>query len=176
MKIGNLIGPAATSIFTPPGLHAANLTAVTALVSGTTHFLYVGKAPAGMLTMTLRWNVVTAMITPIWAEIALFRGVPVVGGNTTATRLGWTDVSTLFITTGRKTVSILATGVAPGDDLWVAYGSQATTPFQLRGMLADTNQSGVFCTAVIRSSLASPGQPITLASTTLVPAWVTGKV
>lgn len=171
-----IFGCMAGGILEPIGLYPANLVAVTAMVSGTSHFIYVGKAPYALTLLKFLCNVVTLGVTITWAEVAVFKGPIVPLSNPSLTRVGFGDVSAVFNTTGRKQGNITVAGVNPGDDLWLAYGSQATTPFQLRGMLADDLQSGVFCTAAVRPSLAAAPQVVTLASGVLVPAWCCGKV
>jgi hypothetical protein len=93
------------------------------------------------------------------------------------TRLGYTDVAASYNTTGRKNTTINLTVPAnPGDNLWVVLGSQATTPFQIRGALADDLQCGIFNTLTARPSLTAG--PITgvLAGATAVPGWVVIKL
>ncbi len=161
--------------FTPHGLHAANLTAVTAITSTNSYFEYIGVAAKPYTTCTVLQNVTTAAATITWAEVAIFRGTPVLNGNASLTRLGYTSVSGTYNSTGRKSTAVTLTGAFTGDNLWVAWGSQATTAFQVRGMLADDLQSGVFQTATIRPSLASSPQATTLGGATAVPGWVMVK-
>ena len=174
--IANMMGPSLSRVMVPPGLHAANLTAVTAMTTGVSYFLYVGRSPSALASLTFACNVVTAGATITWAEVAVFKGLPVVQGNASLTRLGFASVATVFNSAGRKNVAITLSGVATGDDLWLAFGSQATTPFQLRGMLADDLQSGVFQTATVRPSLATSPQATVLTGAAVVPAWICGRV
>ena len=156
------------------GLNPANLTAVTAITSGTTYFEYMGVAPKAYTSCNVLENVTTAVATPTWAEVALFKGTPVLNGAASLTLLGFTSVTATYNTTGRKSTAVSAS-INPGDQLWVAHGSLATTPFQVRGQLADDLQSGVFQTGVVRPSLAATPFTTTLSTATAVPAWITMK-
>jgi hypothetical protein len=161
-------------MYSPIGLYAATLTAVTALTTGTTYFEYVGVAGKAYTTCTVLTNVTTLAATITWAEVAVFKGAPVLNGNASLTRLGFTNVATTYNSTGRKSTAVTVTAAA-GDNLWVAYGSTATTPFQIRGLLADDIQSGVFQTATVRPSTASSPQATTLGGATAIPGWVSMK-
>lgn len=171
-------GPAASSILTPRGLHAANLTTVTALTSGLTLFEYLGRAPSALTTCNVIFQVATAATGAItWAEVAIFKGSPVANGNASLTRVGFTSIAANVNSTGIKNIAVALSNVAAGDDLWIAFGgASATQQFQLRGMLADVLQSGVVQTASVRPSLASTPQAVTLAGAALVPAWCSVKV
>lgn len=159
-----------------PRLNPANLTTVTALTSGLTHFVCIGGVPFVNGPLTLRCNVTTALagVGAGWAEVAVFRGPLVVGGNAVLRRVGFANVAAVFNSTGRKSVSIPLS--ENGGMFWLAYGSQAATPFQLRGVLADDLQLGIVQTAAVRPSLASMPQATTLAAANLVPGQVVGVV
>ena len=180
--MGNMRGPTGATgpagspaVKIPIGLHAANLTTSTALTTGLCHFLYVGKAPSALTTLDMMAIVATAAATITWAEVAVYKGSVVVNGNASLTRLGWTNVAATFNSTGIKKTTIALSGVVAGDDLWLCYGSSATTPFQLGGLLADRIQSGVVQTASVRPSTTA-STATTLAAASLVPAWVSGKI
>jgi hypothetical protein len=164
------------TIMSPVGLNPANLTAVTAQATNTSYFLYCGRLNAAITTADVRFRVTTLAATITWAEIGIFTGTPVVGGNPSLTRRGFTNVAAVVNTTGLKTVTVALSGVSAGDDIWIAYGSQATTPFQARGTLADDLQSGVFCTFAGRISTMATPATATIAAATLVPAWARLKV
>lgn len=156
---------------------AANLTAVTALATTVCHCYYVGVAPFASSSINLLVNVTTLVSTITWAEVAIYKGTPTLNGACPdLTRLGYTDVAGTFNTTGRKNVVINLTVPAnPGDNLWVILGSQATTPFQIRGALADDLQCGIFNTLTARPSLTAGPTAGTLAGATAVPGWVVIK-
>ena len=54
-----------------------------------------------------------------------------------------------------KNTTIAITGVDAGEELWVAWGSTATTPFQLRAGLGDDLTSGTVSLINVRPSLVS---------------------
>ncbi len=151
-------------------LFEANLTAVTATATNTSIMVYAGRAAKAYTSCNLRSNVTTAAATITWAEVGVFEGaLPGYGNNASLTRSGYTDVSATFNSTGRKTTTISVSSVAQGDDLWVAYGSQATTPYQVRGTLADDLQEGMVQTYAGRISTAGSPQATVIGSTSVVP-------
>lgn len=156
------------------GLNPANLTAVTALTTGTTYFEYMGVAPKAYTSCSVLANVTTAAVTITWAEVGIFKGTPPLNGTASLTRLGSTSVAATFNSTGRKSTAVTVT-TAPGDNLWVAFGASATTPFQIRGQLADDLQSGVFQTGAVQPSVAGTPFTTTLGGATAVPGWVRMK-
>ena len=165
-------GPAiGSAILVPPGLYAANLTAVTAFVSATAYALYLGKAAKSAPTLDVVVRVTTGAVTITWAEVAIATGAPVPNGNPSLTLRAFANVAATFNGTGIKKTTIAATGVPLGADLWLVLGSQASTPFQLRGLLADDIQSGVFASSAVRPSLMGTRQ-FTLAAANVVPPWV----
>ena len=156
----------------------ANITTVTVFATGVCQVLYIGVAPFATSSINLLVNVTALVATITWAEIAIYKGTPTLNGACPdLTRLGWTDVSAVYNTTGRKNTNIALTIAAQvGEHLWVVLGSSATTPFQIRGCLADDLQTGLFNTLTARPSL-TPG-PIagTLGGAAAVPGWVAIKV
>jgi hypothetical protein len=165
-----------TGFMCTPGLHAANLTAVTAFASNSCYCFYLGRAFKANPTFDVRVNVTTGAATITWAEVGIATGTPAVGGNPALTTRGYTSVSGTFNGTGAKTTTVTTTNVAIGADIWVLLGSQATTPYQVRGMLADNLQTGVFAIATTtRPSTMGAGTSFTLAGGTVVPAWVVAR-
>jgi hypothetical protein len=156
------------------GLVPANLTAVTALTTGVTYFEYMGVAPKAYTSCSVLANVTTAAVTITWAEVAVFKGTPPLFTTASLTRLGSASVSATFNSTGIKSTAVTV-ATTPGDPLWVAFGSSATTPFQIRGVLADNLQSGVFQTGTVQPSAASTPFTTTLGGAAAVPAWVRMK-
>lgn len=127
-----------SSVVHPPGVQVGNLIAVTTLTTGQSHFLHLGKVPSALTSCEVLVNVTTAAATITWAEVAIFTGAfPASRLDASLTRRGFTNVATTFSTTGLKAATVALSGVFPGDNLWAAYGSAATTPFQLRGGLAN---------------------------------------
>lgn len=158
----------------PIGLYAADTATETAIVSGTPHLVHIGRAPHNLTTCDVAMHVTTAAATITWAEVAIYRG----DSPTTVRRVGYTDVAASFNSTGRKLVTVALSDVMAGDELWVAYGSSATTPFQLRALLPDDLESGVFRTLGAQPSttgnFTSPSNQWATAG--LNPAWLTVRV
>jgi hypothetical protein len=151
-------------------IYEANLTAVTATATNTSIMVYADRATKTYTSCDVRSNVTTTATTITWAEVGVFEGaLPGYATNASLTRDGYTDVSAKFNSTGRKTTTVSVSNVAQGDDLWVAYGSQATTPYQVRGSLADDLQEGVIQTYAGRISTAGSPQSTVVGSATVVP-------
>ena len=161
-----------------PVKDATNLTTVTVFATTVCQVHFMGVCPQVSNSINLLVNITTGVATITWAEIAVYKGTPMLNGACPdLTRLGWQDVAAVYNTTGYKNTAIaLATPAQPGDSLWIVLGCQATTPFQMRGGLADNLQSGLFNTLTARPSL-TPG-PITgvLAGAAAVPAWIAIKI
>lgn len=152
-------------------LDAANLTAVTALTSGTSYAHYMGRAEAAWATLNVRHRVTTAAATITWCELAVYRGtLTSLAGTLTLARLGFTDTSAIWNSIGQKTTAVTLTGCAAGDHLWVIFGAAATTMPVFRGALADDLQSGFLQTFASRPSTTS-APATTLGSATQVPVW-----
>lgn len=158
-------------------LGPANLTAVTVPVSNTSYFQYLGRVNYAVTSADVVCRVTTQAATITWAEIGIFKGASVANGTATLTRLGFTDVAATFNSTGIKKTTVALTGAAAGDELWVAYGSQATTPYVLRGMVADDIQSGILQEkATTRISTVAAATAMGLSGATLVPAWMLTRI
>lgn len=169
------------SVMPSIGFHAANTSTVTAYASNASYFQYIGKAERAFSQMNVRYEVATAAVGAItWAEIGIFKGLPVLNGAATLTRLGYADVSTQVTATGAYTASVTCSNMRAGDDLWVAAGGQAaTTQWQAGGGIADDIQSGVYQEkTTTRISTVADNTAMTLRGTTAVPGWfiVQGRV
>jgi hypothetical protein len=167
---------AQNAVLQPVGLYAASLAAVTALATGQSYFVYLGRVPVALTTLDLLLKVTTGGATITWAEVAIFKGAPVLNGNASLTRLGFANVAAVVNTTGVKKVTVALAGGAAGDDLWVCVGAAATTMPQFRGLLADELQGGTFQVATVRPSLATAPQAVTLAGAAVVPPWCLARV
>lgn len=163
------------AMLSPIGLSIANLTDVTVNTNGTSYFLYVGRVLHPITKALFLTRVVTAFISggvPTWAEIGVFTGEVEPNGNAELTRVGSTDISGVFNTTGIKIVNIPLSGVSVGDGLWLAWGNRSiTTLYELRAMIADDIQSGVYQSIIGRISTLSSPVTVSLESTTKKPAW-----
>lgn len=165
------------AMLAPIGLSIANLTDVTSNVNNRAYFLYLGRVTRAITTSTFVCRVTTAYVAGVagaQAEVGVFTGEVVVNGAASLSRVGFTDVSGTFNTTGIKTTTISLSGVLIGDALWLAYGSGSSvggTRFQLRAMLADDIQSGVFQVFIGRISTMAVPATTTLETETRKPAW-----
>jgi hypothetical protein len=149
---------------------AANLTTVSAFATNVTYLLYLGRVGKALTTIDVVNRVGTAAATITWAEVGIFKGTPVANGAATGlTRLGFTNVAATFNTTGIKKTTIALSGHAAEDDLWVAFGSQATTPYQLRSGLAYDIQDGGFQSVAGRLSTIGVSSGTNVAATLAIP-------
>jgi len=156
---------------------AVDLTTLTAYVSNSCYFYYLGRALGPITTCDVVCRVGTAAATITWAEVAIFKGDVLANAAASLSRLGFTSVSGTFNTTGIKKTAVALTGVQGGDDLWVVFGSQATTPYQLRAGLADDIQDGSFQSAALaRPSTVATPFATTLGSATLAIPWCRVKL
>jgi len=121
-------------------------TSATKLLNNTEAYAnYYGKAGAAITAMGLRLQVLAAGAGLTWAEIAVAKGTPVIGGGTNLTVVGYANVAAVVNSLGSKTVAIaLSTPLVATDDVWVIYGASATvTSPQLWGSnLGDQTQAG----------------------------------
>lgn len=141
----------------PPGAGILNATNVTAMATNQSAARYLGMVPFDITSTEVSVIVTTAVATITWAEVALASANSASGGNLTL--LGSvTNVAATFNSTGVKTVTF-SISVAAGTFLYFLFGSQATTPFQLRATLADELGIGV-------NRLASATRPSTMAAPT----------
>lgn len=171
------------AMLSPIGLSIANLTDVTASISDTTNFLYLGRTMRAITTALFLARVTTAFVPGVgssWAEIGVFTGeVEASTGIISLSRVGFTDVSTLFNSIGIKTITITLSGVSIGDGLWLAWGTKEGslgTRFELRAMLADNIVSGVFRRRGGQLSLLSIPVSSLPAFSTEKPAWARLKI
>lgn len=162
------------------GLYAGNLTAVTSIAKAAAYYQYVGRVTNAITTATVRARVTTAYgeagVGTKGAEVGVYKGTLNAGSDPgTLTLLGSTDVSGTYNSTGLKTTSVTLSGVSSGDDLWVAFGSSPGSlgiAAQLRGVLADDLQSGVFAIGSLSAGALQATDTPTLAGATIVPGWV----
>lgn len=168
------------SMLSPIGLSMGDLTAVTANTDGETYFLYLGRALRAISSATFLTRVTTAAVLGFGnvSEIGVFTGEVVANGSASLSLVGFTN-SPGYDTTGVKATTISLSGVSKGDGIWLAWYATpgfGGTMFELRGMLADDIQSGVFQQFTGRLSAMSVPSTTTLVSATLVPAWARLKI
>ena len=169
--------PITNEIMDPIGLYADNITTETAGTSQRVDWLYVGRISKAITSCMVAVRVTTAYvsagITP-YAEIGIATGDFLGGGSSPAlTVRGTTDVAAIYDSTGLKTTTVTLTGITAGDDLWVGYGSKATTTrFKLRACLVDDILSGVMGGRGSQKPSTWSDGVTSIPSATIVPAWI----
>ena len=107
-------------------------------------FQYLGQAAMNATTVKLQFRVIGAATTITWTELAVFKADPaslIYNDNNNAcmftfTRLGFSDMSSVWNTIGLKTVSITAS-VTAGDHLWAVFGDNSSGSPQFRASEID---------------------------------------
>lgn len=139
--------------------NAINATTVLTLASGTDYAFYLGKADRAYSQVTIMCNVTTAIgATITYAEVAIYKGTPLIGSAATVYMCGWRECSgttgqSNLGATGVKQIPIITTGITAGDDLWVVYGTQTSgTACVIRAGLVDDIGAGFIQTGTGRPS------------------------
>jgi len=152
---------------------AANITTAVTFTSGTSFAVYLGTAAFVSSSVTVRFNVTTAMATITYGELGIFTGAINLGGNPTLTRNGYADISAIANSTGVKGVTVsLSTPLNIGDEVWAVFGDSATTTLQIRAGLADELQSGTFATLAGQPSTVTSPTAWTVAANNVAVPWV----
>jgi hypothetical protein len=114
---------------------------------------YLGRADRIYSSVKIQYQPTILLTgTVSWAELAIYKGTPVLSSPTTMTRLGFTDTSSIWNTgatgtAGNRTTTVTTTGMNIGDDLYAVFSNSTTgTVTQLRAGLADNLASGVYQT------------------------------
>jgi hypothetical protein len=131
----------------------------TSLISNSSYAYYIGRAGSAFTSVSIRVQVDTALVTTTWAEVGIGTSPDItLNGGASITRRGFTNVASVFSSTGDKTVAITVSDVAEGDNLWALIGSQATTQAQFASCESDVVAPGVsqFVAATRISTMASP--------------------
>jgi hypothetical protein len=105
---------------------------------------YLGKAEKAYSSIDFRYQVDTQAATITFCELAVYRisNRLSIGTQQVWTRLGYTDTSGIWNSTGLKTTNVALTGCRTGDDLYAIWASNATTSMAPRGgNIADPNSS-----------------------------------
>lgn len=146
--------PTELSLMSPPRLAPSTGTKV--LTSGTAFAVYMGLAPRRTNRVTARYLVASAASGITWAEVALAKGSPVIGGNPDLVVIGYTDVAAVINSTGAKSTVIQVTRglIEQGDNVWFIVGNSATGAGELRSTLADGLQVGTQASRAVRPSTA----------------------
>ncbi len=113
-----------------------------ALGNQQTSAVYFGRATAAFTQMKVLYKVNIAPTTVVYAECAVCKGTPILSTQTTLTTMGF--VSLVGSTSlGLKTITISLSGIAVGDHLWIAFGSNISSgTFQLDACIPDRYSSG----------------------------------
>ena len=160
-------GPPHTSAIQPATPKISN----TAATLGSTDVgvvQYCCKAPkavaaGGSITMTFivtqAW--VTAGTTP-WCEVAILTGAVPTVGNPSLAYIGSVAVASAA-GTGVKTYTIVTTNaLAAGDDLWIGWGSKATTTRHVfRAVGSDEWGYGIIATKTTMATFSGASYPVT---------------
>ena len=158
----------ARPFFTPPGFQTGDITTVAAPPSGDANGIYLGQADTDKVLVTVRMNVTTGGSTITYAELAICTATEVpMGGPIDLSLNGYTGVAGTFNSTGIKDTEI-SVNLARGAHCFLVWGSQATTPFQVRGGLGDNLGTGYYVVS------AAVTRPSTMADPTSFTASVSG--
>jgi len=157
---------------TPPGFQAGNLTDIAAPATNQANALYLGQAPDDLNLVTVRMIVTTAVSTTTWAELAICTSLDASFGSPDLILEGFTGVGATFNSIGTRDTEI-AVQIGAGAHCWLVWGSQASTPFAVRGGLADPHGSGrhAFASATRPSTMANP-TTFTATTSASVAAWI----
>lgn len=143
----------------PEGFGAPNATTNLSLTNGTSHCVYLGASDRAYSSVRLQYQVTSSALgaTIAWAELAIYKGNPTIGSGTTMTRLGFTDTSGVWNTTGNKTTTVNTSNMAINDELWAVFApsSSNVSPMQLRAGAADNIGTGFFQTVATQPSTNS---------------------
>ena len=152
LKVGG-VSQNPTSIRMLEYFNAINATTVLTVTSGTDFAFYLGKADRSYNQVSVQWQVTTAIgATITYAEMAIYKGIPLIGSGFTGSRCGWRDCSGAnqsgFGSTGVKTTPIQVTGITAGDDIWVVFGTVTSgTNAIIRAGVVDDIGAGFIQTA-----------------------------
>lgn len=111
---------------------AAGVATSAGISNSTVQLMYLGRAQTSYSTMTFAYNVVVAIgATITYAELLVYKTPPgVMGKSQSFTRLGFTDCSGIWNSTGKKITAVTVSNINPGDDIWVgvSFSTSGTTP------------------------------------------------
>lgn len=112
----------------------ANITSVSTIASTNIPGIYLGKADKAYSAVTVSYRVTTNAASVTWAELAIYKVAQPMGIGTQQQhlRLGFTDTSVIWTTTGQKATTVNLTGCKEGDDLYAMFGNVATTSAAFR--------------------------------------------
>lgn len=113
-----------------------NITSVSTIGSANIPGIYLGKADKAYSAVTISYRVTTNAASVTWAELAIYKVAQPMGIGTQQQhlRLGFTDTSVIWTTTGQKATTVNLTGCKEGDDLYAMFAHIAVTSVQFRSM------------------------------------------
>jgi hypothetical protein len=155
------------------GFGAANASTTLSLTNTNCFCVYLGTAERPYSSVKLQYGVTTQITANIsWAELAIYKGTPTINANTSMTRLGFTDTSAVWNTTGNKTTTVSVSDMAVGDDLWAVFSNSTDgTVASLRAGVVDDLGTGFFQT--VTNTRPSTNSSITgTISSTVAQIWV----
>jgi hypothetical protein len=143
------------------------------LIDQTIYAHYIATARKPWTSCVLMFRPTTAATSITWAEAAVLKGTPTLNGNPSLTSVGTADISAVINGTGIKSVTITLSGIAVGDNLWLAIASNSTGTDAVLRTLNYTGDvaSGLWVTKTSsRPSTLAAGTTFTAQST--VPLWM----
>lgn len=156
--------------------NAINATTVMTLSNNVNFAFYLGKADRAYNQVSIQWQATTAIgATVSYAELAIYKGIPLIGSGLTGTLCGWRDISgnnqSGLGGTGVKTSPVNVSGITAGDDIWAVFGTSTTgTNAAIRAGVVDDIGAGFIQTGSSRPSITTS---ITFTkSTTISNAWL----
>ena len=137
-----------STIKMPEWFGAGNITTTLALTNTNCFCVYLGKVDRPYSAVKLQYRVTTQITATIaWAELAIYKGTLALQTGTTLSRLGHTDTSGIWNSTGLKTTSVTTSNMAIGDDLWAVFSNSTTgTVTSVRAGIADDVGVGFYQT------------------------------
>jgi hypothetical protein len=146
MKVTGLY-QAPNAVNMPAFFAASNASTTLSLTSTNCYCVYLGRVERNFSNINVAYRITTAAATITWCELAIYKGTPTLGSNATLTRLGYTDTSGSWQSTGQKNTAVSVAGnLAAGDDIWAVFSNSATTVAVVRAGLADDINGGFFQT------------------------------
>lgn len=110
-----------------PTFFSYNTPSTVSLVNTNCVCQYLGRAERPFSSINLQYKVIISPNGTItWAEVAIYKGTITLGSGTVMTRIGYTDASGIWNSTGNKTTNILTPNMAIGDDLFVVFSGSNT--------------------------------------------------
>lgn len=169
-------------LMAPPGDYGNALGTRGPTTDSRIYIVYMGRMPRLTSSVTLAHWVIIAFTEASgadgWAEIVLFSGPFVLNGAASLTRIGFTDVSGIYNSTGQKWTTVAIDTVPIGTHIWAgaafAVGSGlGGVGWGLLGTLRDTLQSGTNqYLSSTRPSLAATPVTTILSNEFMGPVWV----